>query len=316
MLSLGMNLFITTQGFTKFSMLATVIGALSNIALDPLFIFTLNMGVRGAAYATVISQALSAGFVILFLTGRRTKLRLRPKYFVPKIKMMLPIYALGLGPFVMQSTEALLQIAFNSSLQKYGGDIAVGAMTIAGTVMQMMWLPAQGVGQGAQPIISYNYGAGNPKRVKLAVKYMFIIACAYMFALWCVIEICPQAFIKIFSNNIELYDTATWALRIYIASVGIMGLQASSQQFFMSIGKAKASLFVALFRKVIVLIPLIFILPNFFQDKVFAVFLAEPVADFVSVCACTTIFAVVFTKEIRKLQNRTDVNLDGGSNGN
>ena len=304
MTALGMNFFITTQGYTGFSMLATVLGAVTNIALDPLFIFTFNMGVKGAAYATVISQALSACFVVFFLVGKRTKLKLRIKYFVPKLKMMLPIYALGLGPFVMQATEALLQIAFNSSLQKYGGDMAVAAMTIAGTVMQMMWLPAQGIGQGAQPIISYNYGAGNAQRVKQAVKYMFIIACAYMFVLWCAVELFPQVFINLFSDNEAVYETTTWALRIYIAAVGLMGLQASSQQFFMAIGKAKASLFIALLRKVIVLIPLIYILPHLFEDKVFAVFLAEPVADFISICVCTTLFAVVFKKEINKIQPR------------
>ncbi len=301
MLSMGLNLYITAQGFTSFSMTAVLIGAVSNIILDPIFIFALGWGVEGAALATILSQAVSAAFILSFLLGKKTMLHLRRSTLRPVWGQMGKALLLGLAPFIMQATEAVLNIAFNSSLQKYGGDMAVGAMTVASTVMMMIMLPANGIGQGAQPIISYNYGARNVQRVKATVRLLFTSLFAFIFVCWGLVELFPATVIKIFNNQPELLDTATWALRLYLAGMGAFGLQSAAQQVFMSTGKARQSLFVAILRKVILLIPLIYILPNFFTDKVFAVFLAEPVADVISITSCTILFLVSFRKDMARL---------------
>ena len=302
MLSLGLNMFITTQGFTKISMATVLIGAICNIVLDPIFIFAFDMGAQGAALATIISQALSAVWVMSFLLGNKTKLKIRKENLLPNIKVLAPVLALGISPFVMNATEAVINIAFNSSLQKYGGDIAVGAMTICTTVFQMAWVPAQGIGQGAQPIISYNYGAGNADRVKQAFKAFLTICFTYVFVFGMAIEIFPQFFIGIFNDNPQLVDTATWTIRLYGCAMVFFGVQLAVQQTFIALGKAKASLFIACLRKVILLVPLIYILPNFFEDKVFAVFLAEPVSDAISIIAASITFIIVFTKEMKQMK--------------
>lgn len=302
MLALGLNMFITTQGFTKISMATVLIGAICNIALDPIFIFGFDMGVQGAALATIISQAISAVWVMSFLLGKKTKLKIRKENLLPNIKILAPVLALGISPFVMNATEAVINIAFNSSLQKYGGDIAVGAMTICTTVFQMAWVPAQGIGQGAQPIISYNYGAGNADRVKQAFKAFLTICFTYVFVFGMAIEIFPQFFIGIFNDNPQLVDTATWTIRLYGCAMVFFGVQLAVQQTFIALGKAKASLFIACLRKVILLVPLIYILPNFFEDKVFAVFLAEPVSDAISIIAASITFIIVFTKEMKQMK--------------
>ena len=302
MMALGMNLFVTTQGFTTFSMRTVVIGAVSNIILDPIFIYLLDMGVQGAALATVISQAISGVWVVRFLTGSATTLRLRRRYLRPKAAVMAPVLALGISPFIMQSTEALLNISFNASLQRYGGDVAVGAMTVASTVMQIVWIPTQGLGQGAQPIISYNYGAKNPQRVRRAFWALLLAGGTFMAVFWALVQLFPQAFIRIFNSEAALLDTAVWTLRLYTASLGLFGIQMSVQQTFMAIGKAKASLFIACLRKVILLIPLIFLLPRFFENKVFAVFLAEPVSDLISVAVSAVTFLLVFRPAMRELE--------------
>ena len=301
MLAMGLNLYVTAQGFTSYSMRAVLIGAVSNIVLDPIFIFVFQWGVVGAAIATILSQALSAAFVLSFLTGKKTILHLRRERMRVDWAQMKQALLLGLAPFIMQATEAFLNVAFNSSLQEYGGDIAVGAMTVASTVMMMLGLPANGIGQGAQPIISYNYGARDAVRVRKAVRLMFAVLSGYIFLFWALVELFPQAVIRIFNDDPSLLDTATWALRLYLAGMGAFGLQSSSQQVFMATGKARQSLFVAILRKVILLIPLIYILPNFFDDKVFAVFLAEPVADVISITCCTALFLVTFRRDMAKL---------------
>ncbi len=302
MLALGLNMFITTQGFTKISMATVLIGAICNIALDPIFIFGFGMGVQGAAIATIISQAVSAVWVMSFLLGKKTKLKIRKENLLPDIKILAPVFALGVSPFIMNATEAVINISFNSSLQKYGGDIAVGAMTICTTIFQMVWVPAQGIGQGAQPIISYNYGAGNADRVKQAFKAFLIICFTFVFALGMAIEIFPQFFIRIFNDNPELVDTATWTIRLYGCALVFFGIQLAVQQTFIALGKAKASLFIACLRKVILLVPLIYILPNFFENKVFAVFLAEPVSDAISIITASITFIIVFRKEMKNLK--------------
>lgn len=301
MISLGLNMFITTQGFTKISMATVLIGAISNIILDPVLIFGFDMGVEGAAFATIISQAVSAVWVLLFLTGQKTKLKIKRENLLVNGKILAPVLALGISPFVMNATEAVINVAFNSSLQKYGGDIAVGAMTICTTVLQLAWVPAQGIGQGAQPIISYNYGAKNGDRVKQAFKAFLIMCFTYVFVFGMSIEIFPQFFISLFNDNAELVETTTWAIRLYCSAMVFFGIQMAIQQTFIALGKAKASLFIACLRKVILLVPLIYILPNFFENKVFAVFLAEPVSDAISIVTALVVFFFVFRKEMKKL---------------
>jgi putative MATE family efflux protein len=295
-------MFITTQGFTKSSMATVLIGAICNIILDPIFIFGFKMGVRGAAFATIISQAVSAIWVLSFLLGKKTKLKIRKENLMPSAKILAPVFALGISPFIMNATEAVINISFNSSLQKYGGDIAVGAMTICTTIFQMVWVPAQGIGQGAQPIISYNYGAKNADRVKQAFKAFLTICFTYIFVFGMVIEIFPQFFIRIFNDNPELVETAIWTLRLYGCALVFFGIQMAVQQTFIALGKAKASLFIACLRKVILLVPLIYILPNFFENKVFAVFLAEPVSDATSIITASIVFFFVFKKEMKQMR--------------
>ena len=308
MMALGMNMFVTTQGFTRFSMKAVLLGAVTNIVLDPIFIYGLHMGVQGAALATVISQAVSGIWVVRFLMGDATKLRLKRENLRPRWQLMKPVLALGLAPFIMQTTEALVNVAFNSSLQRYGGDIPVGAMTVASTVMQMIWIPTQGLGQGAQPIISYNYGARNGQRVKEAFWALLRVSMVLLMSFWALVELFPAFFIKIFNNEPELLDTAVWTLRLYMASMGLFGIQMTVQQTMMSIGRAKASLFIACLRKVILLIPLIYLLPRFFENKVFAVFLAEPVSDFISVTVSAIVCFFVLRKELAAMEQQPGPN--------
>ena len=303
MISMGLNMFITTQGFTKIGMATVLIGAICNIVLDPIFIFVFKMGVQGAALATIISQAISAIWVLAFLMGKQTKLKIKKENLLPNAKILLPVFALGVSPFIMNVTEAVINISFNSSLQKYGGDIAVGAMTICTTVFQMAWVPAQGIGQGAQPIISYNYGAKNADRVKQAFKAFLIICFTYIFVFGASVELFPQFFIGIFNDNPELMDTATWTIRLYGCAMTFFGIQMAIQQTLIALGKAKASLFIACLRKVILLVPLIYILPNFFEDKVFAVFLAEPVSDAISIVTASIVFFFVFRKEMKQMKS-------------
>lgn len=307
MLSLGLNMFITTQGFTKISMATVLIGAFSNIILDPIFIFLFKMGVSGAALATVISQALSAIWAVSFLFGKTTKIRIKKANLTLSRKFLAPALALGISPFIMNATEAVINVSFNSSLQNYGGDTAVGAMTVCATVFQLAWVPAQGIGQGAQPIISYNYGAGNYDRLIKAYKAFLTVCFTFVFIFGVLIELFPRFFIGIFNSDPQLTNTAVWALRIYASAMTFFGIQMSVQQTFIAIGKAKASLFIAVLRKIILLVPLIYILPVFFENKVFAVFLAEPVSDAVSIITAGTVFFFVFRKEIKRLRsNETD----------
>lgn len=300
MFSLGLNPYITTQGFSKDAMKTVIIGAVCNIILDPIFIFGFGMGVKGAALATIISQGVSAVWVIFFLHGKKSILKIRRKYLELDMKVLGPVLALGVSPFIMTATESAINICFNMSLSKYGGDVAVGAMTILSSIMQLQMMPVQGLSQGAQPIMSYNYGAGNIDRVKKANRLLTICCFGYTMIFWVAVQLFPELFVKIFNNTPELLSTTTWALRIYMAVSGLFGIQMAVQQTFVSLGQAKLSLFIACLRKIILLIPLIFILPNFFTDKVFAVFLAEPVSDFLSVAVATTLFLLNINKILAK----------------
>lgn len=296
---MGMNPFITTQGFAKISMLTTVIGAVINIILDPIFIFIFNMGVKGAALATVLSQAVGAIWILRFLTGKETILHLKKKNMKLVHKILGPCLALGVSTFVMLSTESLLSISFTSSLSRYGGDLAVGAMTIITSVSQLVTMPLQGICQGGQPIISYNYGAGNSDRVKKAFFTQFRVCVTFTIIFWLLLMFVPQMFAGIFTTDTALVDYTTWALRIYMAGIFSIGFQISCQQSFMALGQAKISLLLACLRKIILLIPLIFALPLFFENKVFAVFLAEPVSDIIAATVTTIAFLTQFNKILK-----------------
>lgn len=303
-LTLGLNAFISAQGFSKISMLTVVIGAVTNIVLDPIFIFGLNMGVQGAAVATVMSQALSAIWAFWFLSGKNTILKLKRENLKINFHILLPCIALGVAPFAMQATESVLILCFNSSLLKYGGDLAVGAMTILSSVMQFAMLPLQGLTQGGQPIISYNYGAKQGDRVQKAFKLQTISCFSYSSILWLLIMIFPSLFVAIFTSDPQLTEITIWALRIYMAGVLLMGIQISCQQTFIAFGNSKKSAFLAVFRKILVLIPLIYILPMFISDQVFAVFLAEPIADTIAVLTTSTMFYFEMKNKMKEMQTK------------
>lgn len=303
-ITLGMNMFITAQGFAKTGMLSVLIGAAANIILDPIFIFGLDMGVQGAALATVLSQAMSCAWVLAFLFGKKTHLKIKKENLLLKSKVILPSLALGLSTFIMQASESVISICFNASLLRYGGDTAVGAMTILTSVMQFAMLPLQGLGQGAQPIISYNYGAGNTERVKSAFKLLLITSMCYATLLWAAVMLFPQAFAAMFTSEPELLAFTKKALRIYMACMLLFGIQMACQMTFTSLGNAKASITVAVVRKFVLLIPLIYIMPQIFPaDKTTAVYAAEPVADFIAVTFTAILFTVLFKKVLKKMRS-------------
>ena len=270
-LTLGMNAFVTAEGFTRISMASVAVGAIINIVLDPIMIFGLNMGVRGAALATVISQAVSC-------------------------------IALGTAAFIMQASESVISVCFNSSLLKYGGDIAVGAMTILTSVMQFAMLPLQGIAQGAQPITSFNYGAKNAERVKKTFRLLLRVSLIYSVTLWAVIMLMPNIFVGIFTPEAEMIEFASKALRIYMAVMFMFGIQIACQMTFTALGNAKSSIIVAITRKFILLLPLIYIMPNIVSDKTTGVYLAEPVADFIAVSFTAILFSFQFKKALKEIE--------------
>ena len=302
-LTLGMNAFITAQGFAKTGMLSVMIGAAANIILDPIFIFVFGMGVRGAALATILSQALSCTWVLAFLFEKKTFLKIKASNLKLTRSIIMPSLALGLSTFIMQSSESVISVCFNSSLLKYGGDIAVGAMTILTSVMQFAMLPLQGLGQGAQPIISYNYGAKLTGRVRSAYKLLLALSLSYASLLWLGVMLAPQAFAAMFTSDPALIDFTKHALRIYMACMFLFGIQMACQMTFTAIGNAKASILVAVMRKFILLLPLIYLVPKFMpSDPTTAVYLAEPIADFFAVSFTAVLFFFQFKKALRALE--------------
>lgn len=302
-ITLGMNAFITAQGFAKTGMLSVLIGAVSNIILDPIFIFGFDMDVRGAALATIISQALSCIWVVRFLCGNKTFLKIRKKNLRLAPKIIFPCLALGAATFIMQASESVISVCFNSSLQKYGGDIAVGAMTILTSVMQFAMLPLQGLGQGAQPIISYCYGAGDAGRVRSAFKLLLKVSMTYSILLWLLVMLFPGGFAAMFTTDAALMEYTRTALRIYMASMFLFGIQIACQMTFNALGKAVESIVVAVMRKFILLIPLIYIMPQIItSNQAMAVYVAEPIADLLAVTFTAILFAVQFKKTLRNIQ--------------
>lgn len=302
-LTLGMNAFITAQGFTTTSMVSVLIGAICNVTLDPVFIFVFNMGVKGAALATVLSQAISTIWVVVFLSGKKTQLHLRKKYMGLKPKVFLPCVALGLATFIMQASESVVTICFNSSLLHYGGDIAVGAMTILTSVMQFAMLPLQGIAQGSQPIASYNYGAKNADRVKKTFRLLVITCLTYSTLLWATVQIIPKVFVSIFTSDAKLVTFTAPMLKIYLGGLFLFGIQIACQITFTSLGKAVNSIIVAVVRKFVLLLPLIYIMPHVVSNPTIGVYMAEPIADIIAVLFTSVLFTFQFKKALAQIRN-------------
>ena len=308
-LTLGMNAFITAQGFTTISMVSVLIGAICNITLDPIFIFAFHMGVKGAALATVISQAVSTVWVVLFLCGKKTQLHLRKKYMHLEAKVIIPCVTLGLATFIMQASESVITVCFNSSLLRYGGDIAVGAMTILTSVMQFAMLPLQGIGQGAQPISSYNYGAKNADRVKKTFRLLLITCLAYSVSLWAAVQLVPRVFVSIFTSDASLVTFTAPMLKIYLGGLFLFGIQIACQMTFTSLGKAVNSIVVAVVRKFVLLLPLIYIMPHVVSNPTAGVYMAEPIADVIAVTFTSVLFAVQFKKALAEIRSESKENI-------
>ncbi|WP_055070611.1 MATE family efflux transporter [Clostridium massiliamazoniense] len=303
--ALGLNPFINTQGFAQISMSTVMIGAIINIVLDPIFIFTFNMGVKGAALATILGQFVSAIWVLSFIFGKKNKIRVRKKYIIPDMRILGAIIALGVSPFIMQATESLVVVSLNNKLQAYGGDLAVGAMTIMSSIMQIVLLPLVGLSQGAQPIISYNYGAKSIKRVKETFKLLVICCLAYTSIMWVSIMVFPEMFVKIFNNNPELIEITAKSMKIFFFGIFLFGAQIACQQTFLALGQAKNSLILALLRKIFLLVPLIFILPEFFKMnkwKLNATLIAEPISDIVATIITIITFWIFYKKKLTKIK--------------
>ncbi|MBE6547788.1 MAG: MATE family efflux transporter [Ruminococcaceae bacterium] len=301
-LTLGMNAFIAAQGFTKISMISVIIGAVANIALDPIFIYGFDMGVKGAALATVMSQALSCIWAVCFLCSKKALLRLKVKNLSLSPKIIFPCVALGTATFIMQASESVISICFNSSLLGYGGDIAVGAMTILTSVMQFAMLPLQGIAQGAQPILSYNYGAKNSERVKSTFKLLLISCLTYSVVLWSLVMLFPRGFASMFTSETAILDFTQSVIRIYFGGTIIFGIQVACQMTFVSLGKATSSIMVAIVRKFILLVPLIYIMPRLLENKTLGVYMAEPIADVLAVLFTSILFVFQFKSSIKKIE--------------
>ena len=312
-LTLGLNAFVSAQGFSKVSMLTVVIGAITNIILDPILIFGFDMGVNVAALATVLSQGVSFVWVLRFLTGKQSTIKIHKEAMRINKAVLLPCLALGVAPFVMQATESVLVLCFNSSLLRYGGDLAVGAMTILSSGMQFAMLPLMGFTQGAQPIVSYNYGANQSKRVKKAFKLLLTCCMTYSTLLWLAIMIAPHIFTAVFTSDPQLTKITIWALRIYMGASLVMGAQLACQQTFIALGNAKTSAFLAMFRKIFVLIPLIYILPLLIEDNVMAVFIAEPIADTLAVLTTVCLFTIEFKKIMHLMEDKEKAQIEGAT---
>lgn len=298
-ISLGMNPYITAQGCSKTAMLSVLIGAVLNIALDPLFIFAFGMGIRGAALATVISQFVSAVWVFRFLVKKERAIGIRRENLKISGRIVGKIMSLGVAPFIMQATESFISIVMNSGLQKYGGDMYVGALTIMQSVMQFISIPVSGFTQGVQPILSYNFGAGKKERVKKTYFMMLAIIMGYTVLLTGSIMIFPELFVKMFTNSSELAELASGVLPVFVCGLLVFGVQMSGQTTFLALGQAKVSLFIALLRKVILLIPLAVILPKV-TGSAMSIYYAEPISDIISAVTCGILFACLFGKILQK----------------
>jgi len=294
-LTIGLNTFLTAQGKSKFAMISVLIGAVTNIALDPLFIYSFGMGVKGAALATIISQMLSALWIVIMLCNKKTYLRIKLSSLKPDMKIIGKISSLGISPFVMQSTESLINIVMNRGLQMYGGDLYVGSLTVLSSVMQIIAIPAHGFTDGTQPIISFNFGAGNTDRVKKAFLKILTVVMCYEVPVTLLAMICPGFLSGIFTDDPELIALMCKVMPIFMCGMLVFGLQRVCQSAFLGMGQAKISLFIALLRKVFLLVPLAIILPKI-TGNVMGVYIAEPISDTISALTCTILFFANFNK--------------------
>ncbi|MFA9378807.1 MAG: MATE family efflux transporter [Lachnotalea sp.] len=300
LIGLGMNGFINAQGFGRIGMFSVVIGAITNIILDPIFIFALHMGIQGAALATVISQALSAIWIIRFLTGNKTTIKIQIKYFKLNTCRIKKILGLGLSGFIMSITNGAVQIMCNATLQNYGGDLYVGVMTVINSIREVISMPVMGITNSAQPIIGYNYGAKEYDRVKTAIKFMSAVCISYTLLAWGIINLFPEFFIQIFNSDTDLVNAAIPALKVYYFGFFMMSLQFSGQSVFVALGKSKQSVFFSLLRKAIIVIPLTLILPKVFHLGTTGVFLAEPISNFIGGLACFTTMLIIVMPELKQ----------------
>lgn len=299
--ALGLNQFITCQGYARVGMMTVLIGAIINIVLDPIFIFVCNMGGAGAALATIISQTVSAIWVVVFLCGKKSTLKIRKKYLKLDGAVLKPVILLGVSPFIMQATECLVQLTFNTGMQRFGNDYYVGAMTILFSLSQMLFLPIQGIAQGATPILSYNFGAGNLDRVKKAFKLLLGAALTFTMVGAGVFIIFADTFVSLFSSDPEIIRIGAYGLRIYFFGFTLFGAQTACQQTFLALGEAKISVFLALLRKIILLIPLAIILPRLGMGTD-GLFYAEPISDIIAVCTTVTVFKLNLNKILARAQ--------------
>lgn len=298
MAGLGMNSFINSQGFGRIGMMTVLLGAVANIILDPIFIFVFGMGVRGAALATIISQALSAAWILKFLTGKKTILKLKISAMKLEKKRVLSIMGLGLSGFTMSITNSLVQIVCNATLRDFGGDLYVGAMTVINSIREVVQLPVQGLTNSAQPVMGFNYGAGKYGRVQEAIRFTSIVAIVYTCAMWAGLYFAPGFFIGIFSSEPDLLRIGVPAMHIYYFGFFMMSLQMAGQSVFVALGRAKNAVFFSIFRKVIIVFPLTVILPHLWGLGTDGVFLAEPVSNFIGGLACYVTMLLTVWREL------------------
>ena len=303
MLSLGLNQYITAQGKSLYAMLSVIIGAVMNIILDPIFIYAFDMGIKGAALATIISQGFSALFIVIILTNKLSIIKLKPFKYTVDFNIIKSILMLGLSPFIMQSTEALVQISFNTQIKNYITDINIqtvylSAMTIMISIMSLINMPLQGLAQGTQPIISQNYGAGNTERTKEASKKLILYCLIFSFSFVLILYLFPSVFVRLFNNDESLINITVRLIRIFFIGMAFMGMQIGCQNSFLALGKSKISLLLAALRKIILLIPLTFILPLFLKSD--GIFIAESVADLLAITVTLICYMILFKKYVKK----------------
>jgi putative MATE family efflux protein len=299
MIGLGMNSFINSQGFAKFGMITILVGAIANVILDPIFIFILDMGVKGAALSTVISQFISTAWILSFLTGKKTILRLKLSSFRLQRKRVFKIVVLGLSGFIMALTNSLVQMMYNASLKHYGGDLYIGVMTVINSIREVISLPVGGITNASQPVIGYNYGANAYSRVRSAIKFMSIVCITYTTMAWGALHISPHFFVRIFNTDPDLMKVALPAIQIYFFGFFMMSLQFSGQSVFVALGKSKYAIFFSLLRKVIIVVPLTLILPKIFNLGIHGIFLAEPISNFIGGLACFGTMNYIVKKEFK-----------------
>jgi len=300
MIGLGMNGFINAQGFARVGMWTVILGALVNMILDPIFLFVFHMGVKGAAFATVIAQSVSAIWVMQFLTSERCQLKLKLKCFRLKKERVKQITGLGLAGFIMAVTNGSVQIICNATLAQFGGDLYIGVMTIINTIREVVVMPVQGLTNGAQPVIGYNYGAKQYHRVKEAIRFTSIVCIIYTLVVWGGLNTWPQVFIKCFTQETEVLYATVDALKIYFFGFFMMAFQFAGQSVFVALGKSKQAVFFSLLRKAIIVVPLTMLLPHLFGLGHNGVFMAEPISNLIGGIACFTTMCIVVGKELKE----------------